>query len=232
MANFIPNIDPDSCRFLNLRMMLRSQPCVHCGNRESLKAHGFLRSSNRILRGIRLYCSDRDSNSGCGRTFSIHFEKYLPHASHDASQVAEIIGSQCQPPDIKDRPSLREIIGSICSKSTAYRWLKQFEVRQELVRSRLYLISAPDRNVDGRSLSRTWQHLQNAFHSETCALTAFQGALQMNPFSYRHSGLPIYHRVLSEWLREFWTATRNGILERRGTPMTAGLSDFRVVNTG
>jgi hypothetical protein len=50
--------------------------CPHCRKAETLIGHGFLpgyaeRCSERVVRGRRLFCSNRGLRSGCGRTFSV-----------------------------------------------------------------------------------------------------------------------------------------------------------------
>lgn len=205
MANYIPQLDPGSCKFLNLRLLLRSQPCLHCGSRESLKAHGFLRTPNQIIRGIRFYCSKRDSNRGCGKTFSIHFETSIPNASLSTQQVNEIITTEHQSPDTQnDLPHTK------IAKSTRSRWLKKFDISQSYIRAQLYLVSGPDKKATGSFFSVTLQHIRRAFPDSNCVMTAFQRVLQANPFDHRTTGLPIYHRAISDWIRRFLVTTRNG----------------------
>jgi len=210
MSHFIPNILPGSCEFLNLRVQLQAQPCLHCGNRDFLKAHGFLRGISQVLRGVRFYCSNRGSNTGCGRTFSVHFEGHLPHVSHSVAQVAQVIASQCQPAGAKGIPALREVLEDICAKTTAYRWIKQFRDSQTHIRSSLYLISGPDKGGNGSILSTTWSHLQQVFAGEKCVFAAFQRVLQSSPFGPPRGTRPVYDRVLSGWLTQYLPATRNG----------------------
>ena len=50
--------------------------CRHCGRTGTLIGHGELRgydtrSTERIVRGRRLFCSNRYRRPGCGRTFSV-----------------------------------------------------------------------------------------------------------------------------------------------------------------
>lgn len=55
MSNFIPIVDVESCRFLNLRMLILAEVCPHCARTDTLKAHGFLKAACGSIRGIRLY---------------------------------------------------------------------------------------------------------------------------------------------------------------------------------
>ncbi len=56
----------------------RSVPfaCPHCGAHGTLIGHGFLRgyaeqTSDVVIRGRRLFCSNRGLKKGCGRTWSV-----------------------------------------------------------------------------------------------------------------------------------------------------------------
>lgn len=56
--------------------------CPHCGLYGTLNAHGWLFGyaevgSTRVMRGRRLYCSDRFRRPGCGRTFSVLLSRVL-----------------------------------------------------------------------------------------------------------------------------------------------------------
>ena len=232
MAHFIPNSDPGSISFLNLRTMLQSQPCLHCGNRESLKSHGFLRGASRVLKGIRLYCSNHNTNSGCGRTFSIHFEGHIPHTSHSATQAAKVIESQCQPPGSQEKPGFREIYENVCSRSTAYRWLSRFQNCHEHIRARLHFIDGPDKTDTGTNLFRTWRHLQKVFQGEACVFSAFQRELQSDLFGCQRRGEPIYDWVLFRWLARFLAATRNGTKPRIRNALTGHSPVDSFVNSG
>ncbi len=96
------------------------------------------------------------------------------------------------------------------AKSTRSRWLKKFSTSQSYIRAQLYLVSGPDKKTTGTICSLTWQHLRRAFPDSSCVMTAFQRVLQSHLFDHRMSGLPIYHRALSDWLRRILITTRNG----------------------
>ena len=101
MYKFIPKVDLRSCEFLNFRSAVLSQPCPHCHNTGALKAHGSIRSSHPdrsspdARRAVRFYCSNRHGRTGCGRTFSIHFDHIIPRCSLDTLRVTTLIESFC-----------------------------------------------------------------------------------------------------------------------------------------
>jgi len=98
MCRFIPQIDLESCEFLNFRFSVRSQPCPHCHWTNFVKAHGYVRASKEAdhqpassIRAVRFMCSARNGDSGCGRTLSIHWDHLVPRSSLESAQVSQII---------------------------------------------------------------------------------------------------------------------------------------------
>ena len=63
----------------DLLAKLKITPCPHCNKTGFLNRHGSLLGSTlnlmgnvvRGARAVRVYCSDRNNSSGCGRTFSV-----------------------------------------------------------------------------------------------------------------------------------------------------------------
>ena len=56
--------------------VIKFVPCVHCGKVGFLNRHGFLKGyppkgSDKLVRGCRIYCSNRNNRNGCGRTCSL-----------------------------------------------------------------------------------------------------------------------------------------------------------------
>ena len=227
MANFIPLLGIHSCEFLNLRLHLQSHPCVHCGRCETLKAHGFLRSTLQEIRGIRLYCSNRDSSKGCGRTFSVHFENYIPHVTLSPKQLRDMHGGmEYQPSDSPKAPPSNQLPHQPVPKSTVARWHRKFEFAQSLILPRLLMIHEPARDLRGNSVQRTWQSMRGAFPNAVCVITAFQRILQANLFSYRNPGNHVYQQMMTEGLNRFLTATRIGT--QRFTEAMKIDSDLRI----
>jgi hypothetical protein len=93
MSAFIPAIPADRCEFLNLRMPQLDRACPHGMRWGSLKAHGFLgkRFSRSEPVAILAFCSNRESNAGGGRTFSIHIPQSIPGSTITADSLEQII---------------------------------------------------------------------------------------------------------------------------------------------
>lgn len=80
---FVPLMAFDSLEFLNFRVTVRREKCVHCHRVGYIVCHGFLRGSSEdgcasSIRGQRFFCSNRHASAGCGRTFSVHWSSIIP----------------------------------------------------------------------------------------------------------------------------------------------------------
>lgn len=66
----------NNSRLEQYRRRLKLEHCPHCLKVGHLNNHGFLRGysevgSEEVVRGYRVFCSNRNCRSGCGRTYSI-----------------------------------------------------------------------------------------------------------------------------------------------------------------
>jgi hypothetical protein len=70
---------------------LKVTPCPHCQVVGTLNRHGCLmgydESQRQTLRARRVYCSNRHSQSGCGRTFSVWLADKIRRLSLSTSAV-------------------------------------------------------------------------------------------------------------------------------------------------
>ncbi len=209
MANFIPRLDPSSCAFLNARWILKQYPCPHCKHSETLKSHGMLHDKHGKPRGMRLFCSNRNSNKGCGRTLSVFFDDVIPRASFSTPTISRVIEESITPPtpDASSKSAPDD-----CSRATAYRWIGKTQCSQENLRSHTWKLAQPPRNEMRSALARTWQHLRRAFPSSDCLLSAFQSTLQINPYQTEVApSFPLSHRADLGRLFQQLVATRNEI---------------------
>lgn len=121
--------------------------CPHCDLTLNIKRHGYLRGKSvdalGVIRGMRFYCSKRDSNRGCGATFSILYAQHLPGYSVGAAELVRLI---------------REVIGgasvhltwrnatSFFSLTSAYRWVRSFTANLARIRPMLHQADDPAAN--------------------------------------------------------------------------------------
>jgi hypothetical protein len=72
-------IDPthNTAQSLNIKLM----PCPHCGSVDMLIFHGYIyRPSDYripIIKGRRIFCSNRNRRTGCGRTVTLFFYDFI-----------------------------------------------------------------------------------------------------------------------------------------------------------
>lgn len=74
---YIKNTDLD-----DIRRCLKFQPCPHCGISGMLILHGYIYGYNeyrsrRVIKGRRIFCSNRNRRKGCGRTVSYRFTEFI-----------------------------------------------------------------------------------------------------------------------------------------------------------
>ncbi|MFO0814270.1 MAG: hypothetical protein U0796_13670 [Gemmatales bacterium] len=153
---------------------LKLMPCPHCQLVGTLNRHGCLvgydESQRQVLRARRVYCSNRHSQHGCGRTFSVWLADKIRRLSLSTSAVWRF---------------LRQVIaGSIAaaarsmterSDRTWQRVWKRFQLAQSNSRSALLKRCPPPSLSSERPEVQTIAHLQAAFPAD-CPLAAFQHA--------------------------------------------------------
>ncbi len=82
MSSSLPQLVVDRLALDSLLDKLPLLPCAHCGRHGNLIGHGFLRgyserSNIRLLRGRRIFCSNRGRRRGCGRTVSTLLSRFI-----------------------------------------------------------------------------------------------------------------------------------------------------------
>jgi len=209
MYKFIPKVDLRSCEFLNFRNAVLSQPCPHCHNTGALKAHGSIRSSHPdrsspdARRAVRFYCSNRHGRTGCGRTFSIHFDHIIPRCSLDTLRVTTLIESFCT-------LGATGITDAQCARRTVSRWVERFLLHLGQLRSLASLIVPPDFDSTSHTAhAATIDHLKSAFPETRCLATAYQSAFQASFCTVAAPRSPNCHWLVQTFKALFSVATRN-----------------------
>ena len=83
IMRFTNSLLPKTSKWIFFCEGIKSEQCPHCGKLYTLKSHGSLYGIDPVKpevarRVLRFYCSNRYSNKGCGKTFSINFETIIP----------------------------------------------------------------------------------------------------------------------------------------------------------
>ena len=180
MVRFFEKQEQFQSFYTKLKFML----CPHCRLIGCLILHGYLYGysdlgNSRILRGRRIYCSNRHRKTGCGKTFSVLTAQVLPKFTVSASSLWRFLNN------IKNglNPARAfKMTGCPMAPTTIYRLLKKFVVNQVRIRSFLSRIKDPPAAGHTQSPAiQTILHLHGAFCDAACPITAFQCRFQI-PF--------------------------------------------------
>jgi hypothetical protein len=169
-------LESASLDFLNFRVNIKAGGCPHCRCPSAVVGHGYLQAaSGGRTRGMRYFCSNRYSNGGCGRTFSVHWDTVIPRCSLQTAQILALVRA------VAGGPSTHGawfISGLSISINSAYRWVAKWLKLTARIRTGLCLIVAPPGKTDSRPDPFTLHHLTAAFPKAVCAIAAFQNVLQ------------------------------------------------------
>jgi len=162
------------------------------------------------IRAVRFMCSARYGDSGCGRTFSIHWDHVVPSSSLESTQVSQIIETLMTHSENLSLSQLAKTKQWACSPSTAYRWRKRFSKHLTEIRSTLYLKKLP---IKGEYTSSTedvtLKHLHDVLPKTSCLVAAFQSTFQRVFGQVNSTRFPRCHRVIQTALNLFRAATRD-----------------------
>ena len=154
---------------------LKRTACPHCQVVGRLIRHGCLvgydESQRQSLRARRIYCSNRHSQRGCGRTFSVWLADKIRRLSLTTRVVWRFLH--------------RAVTGSIAaatrtvaeyerSDRTWQRLWKRFTLAQSTIRTALWRRCPPPKLSAERPEAQVVAHLQAAFPQADCPLAAFQ----------------------------------------------------------
>lgn len=160
----IPKYLKDSAAFDSFRLTLKQIPCSHCHSTDNLICHGFLRGygvgSNLIIRGWRIFCSNRKRRLGCGKTIPILLSQHLYRRTVTASLLTLFLKN------IHNGFSLTRSWPA-CSHTVecaSHLW-RSWEKIQFQIRSRLSTVAAPPSSSLIDHLKQTIEHFFSCFGS-------------------------------------------------------------------
>ena len=132
-------------------------------------------ANGSVVRGQRVFCSDRGRRGGCGKTFPLFFAEVLPRHSFPASMLWALLRALL---DGKAIRAAAETLRLPFSLEAAYGIIRRVRRRLDGVRSWLWRERAPPPSNRTDPLLQTLEHLQTLFRSNSCALTAYQRQFQ------------------------------------------------------
>jgi hypothetical protein len=166
----------DFCSKLKLTL------CPHCNLSGSLILHGYLYGysehghSQRIIRGRRIFCSNRNNKCGCGRTFSILAAGFLPGFVIGAQSLWRFFDH------IKNgagRACAFRDAGLSMAQTSIYRLFKKLTLNQVRIRTFLARINAPPQAPHVQNpVILTILHLCRVFAGAACPIAEFQHHFQ------------------------------------------------------
>lgn len=167
---FIP-IENWSCILSRLKL----RPCPHCQSTGNLNAHGYLRGygegSTRIIRGRRIFCSNRGRNKGCGKTHSLTLPSILPSFQFLANILWQFLSLILLGNTM--RHAFLKSFGYI-NTSRPYSLWKRCTMVQPQIRHRLTLLCHPPPSLQKNPFLQVIEHLTFAFPHSTCPISTYQ----------------------------------------------------------
>jgi hypothetical protein len=153
---------------------LKLTACPHCQVVGALNRHGCLvgydESQRQTLRARRVYCSNRNAQRGCGRTFSVWLADKIRHLSLSTHVVWRFLQQVIAGSIAATTRSMMER-----SDRTWQRVWKRFQLAQSTIRTALLKRCPPPTLSSDQPEAQTIAHLQAAFPTD-CPLAAFQHA--------------------------------------------------------
>ena len=162
--------------------MLKTMACPHCKQFGFLIRHGFLRGYDqtqrrgKTVRARRVFCSNRNRATGCGRTFSVWTADKIKRLFLDADSLWEFLRQAVL---TGNRRQAFQSLESRLSDSATYRIWKRFDQAQSAIRTALGTVCKPPEIVSKQPAGLTLAHLEAAFKQHPLdPIAAFQVTLQ------------------------------------------------------
>jgi hypothetical protein len=157
--------------------------CRHCGRTGTLIGHGELRgydtrSTERIVRGRRLFCSNRYRRQGCGRTFSVLLPERLRGFVVPTTIIACFVAGVVE--GLSRKAAWLVAAGRSLSPSSGYRLWRRFSDEQSRLRARLLRECHPPPSGDADPLAQLMAHFDLVFPSASCLFSSFQRCFQLH----------------------------------------------------
>lgn len=159
--------------------------CAHCQRTRQLVSHGFIRKkrvgATPEAVGKRVFCSNRNQRTGCGRTMQLYLDETVRYLHHGGATVVAFVLSLMAGMSIET--AYTGITGAGTARN-AYRWLARLSARLPCYRSlshrpRLREVgaaAAPGSSLCPSPLLATFEALLQRFGQPLCA--AYQQQLQ------------------------------------------------------
>jgi hypothetical protein len=112
--------------------------CRHCSKDDQWVSHGFVRKVRRgrviATVGKRVFCSNRDSRQGCGRTQQLYLSSGIPNMHYSTLQVALFVTQLLAGCTVED--AYCEAVDNADARQ-AWRWVSRLTVKVGVFRRRV-----------------------------------------------------------------------------------------------
>jgi hypothetical protein len=117
-------------------MQLDAEPCRHCRQTQQLVSHGYIRKKRPRAEpakvGKRVFCSNRNSRTGCGRTMQLYLETTIRSLHHAGERLTAFILALMANMTVRD--AYRHATGADTPRQ-AFRWLQRLHARLSAYRA-------------------------------------------------------------------------------------------------
>ncbi len=162
----LPKYYKTESEFTMIHQKLKFYQCTHCKQYGCLILHGYLKghsdvNQNTILRGHRIYCSNRrvQGKNGCGHTVSVMLWYIIKHFRITADTLWKFLDHI-----INGWNRLRAFDCNPFHNSSVYRIYQRFKCNQTRIRTLLLRIEKPPDNPSIKNpVTATIIHLKSIF---------------------------------------------------------------------
>jgi hypothetical protein len=118
-------------------MQLDHASCVHCKKSQQLISHGFVRKKRTGGEpesvGKRVFCSNRNNRTGCGRTMQLYIDSILRYLHRSGHVIVEFVLALNAGQTIQN--AYHRATGCEVPARQAYRWLHRLAMQMSYYRS-------------------------------------------------------------------------------------------------
>lgn len=160
---------------------LKQTRCAHCRRMGTLNRHDRIQGNDpdstnkQILRGRRVWCSNRGRRGGCGRTMRFVFTRLIQRHSVNAKMLSRLLKGLCEGGSVKRVWEENRLPVQLQS---VYQLLRRFRDRLDAVRVALLSRCQPPGSHHTDPLLQTAEHLRCAFPGNQNPVEAFQHTFQ------------------------------------------------------
>jgi len=170
--------------FNRFYLKLKFSSCPYCHVSGYLILHGYLYGYSeqsdfeKIRRGRRIFCSNRNRKSGCGKTYSILIAGFIKNFMITAVTVWSFLDQWMRGMSLSE--AFRRS-GSKMAQSCVYRIFNRFKKSQSHIRTLLKRIKDPPHMPYTKDPTvLTLFHLRAVFNKSICPISSFQHYFQVS----------------------------------------------------